>query len=453
MRLRRSLAPLLAALFAVTAHPSASLAAHTYDTKAQTASYATTNPTTLSYTCGSGTTLLVLMLQHTQAARTGGSPTYNAVAMTQVGAAVLNNAEVGVEMWYAVLPPTGSAYTISVPNSGAQAMRITAASFKAQSGYYSALDQNTSTNVDGANPSLSRTTTVNGDVCIDVLGDGLLSVPTARTHTLLYNNDEGALVFETQYALQGTLGAITMTHTIATDDVAMIMACFKEVSGSATAALSTPSTYATASRGTITASSAVDATITPSGSTATLTPGSVGVAVTVDAAPTIAGTPAAAEIGSLEVVGGTVASVGLVGELSTAARGSLVVAGEAALVLPGLGATASRGALTASANGAVALAGSFSTSSRGSLSVVGDGAPSLSGSSAPTSAGVLGTAAGGNLSPAGASAAASRGSLAVSAQASVGLSGSFLIASAGTLDASTGATFSPAIRLPQGVIE
>jgi len=213
-------------LLAVVPHV---FAAHTYDTKAQTTMFTSPNPRILSYTCGSGTTLLVVMIQHLQTSRTGGAPTYNSVAMTQVGAEVLNAQEVGVEMWYMIDPPTGAAHDISVPNTGSQNIQVNAASFKAQAGATSALDQNTSTNVDGANPSLNRTTTVDGDVCIDVLGDGYTSPPSARTHTLLYTDDPGAFSYETQYALQGSYGLITMSHTVASDDVAMIMACFKEV--------------------------------------------------------------------------------------------------------------------------------------------------------------------------------------------------------------------------------
>lgn len=202
-------------------------AAHTFDNSAQSTAQ-TTDPATLAYTTGTGATVLVAMIAHTQASRTGGAPTFNGLTMIQVGSEVLNGQEVGAEMWYLVDPPIGT-FTISVPNSGLVRQRIYAASFIAGSGFTSALDVSNSTNTDAANPSLLLTTTVNGAVVVDVLSDGLGTVPTARSHTLIANADEGALVNEAQYALQATAGNITLSHTIAVDDVAMIAAAFKPV--------------------------------------------------------------------------------------------------------------------------------------------------------------------------------------------------------------------------------
>jgi hypothetical protein len=208
----------------------AAQAAHTYDTKAQTATWTNANPTTLSYTCGAGTTLLTLKIQHTQTARTGGAPTFNSAPFSQAGAEVLNAQEVGVEVWYLKDPPTGSAYTISVPNGAAGSMRITAASFKAQSGYTSGLFNVASDNVDKGSTTLTINSVPAGAVCLDVLGHGYLNPPSARSHTLLYTNDEGALTFETQYGLIAGAGNVTMTHTVGgSDDVANRMACFQEV--------------------------------------------------------------------------------------------------------------------------------------------------------------------------------------------------------------------------------
>ena len=389
-----------------------SFAAHTYDTKAQTATFANTNPTTLSYTCGAGTTLLVLKIQHTNASRTGGAPTYNGVAYTQVGAEVLNAQEVGVEMWYMPNPPTGSAYTISVPNAASGSMRITAASFKAQSGYTSALDQNTSTNVDGANPSLNRTTTVNGDACLDVLGHGYLNPPTARTHTLLYTNDEGALTFETQYALQASLGLITMSHTVATDDVAMIMACFKEVASSG-------------------------ATVVLAGSESTASAGSLNVSVAVAGTAALAGSGAASGAGDLSVTGTVSATAALSGDAATSAHGSLTMAAAATgdVALTGLGATAGNGSLGISGNAAIPLAGSGAVSAHGSLGVSGAGTITLSGQGMASSVGALGVFGNVQTALSGMGATASPGNLLVSAAggASIPLSGNAVSASGGAL--------------------
>lgn len=68
----------------------AALAAHTFDTRATdgTTTFATTpNPRTLSYTAGSGSTVMVLNIFTTSTtARADGAPTFNGKTFTQVGA-------------------------------------------------------------------------------------------------------------------------------------------------------------------------------------------------------------------------------------------------------------------------------------------------------------------------------------------------------------------------------
>lgn len=427
----------------LAALPQWAWSAHTYDTKAQTATYDTTAPKTLSYTCGAGTTLLVLMVQHTQVSRTGGAPTYNSVAMTQVGAEVLNAQEVGVEMWYMPNPPTGSAYSISVPNTGAINMRLTAASFKAQSGYTSALDQNTSTNTDGANPSLNRTTTVNGDVCVDVLGDGLLSVPTARSHTLLYNNDEGVLVFETQYGLQASAGLITMSHTIATDDVAMIMACFKEVVSGATVDLTGQG--ATASAGTLSVAVAVDGAVTLTGQGATGGQGTLSAAA--GGTLSFSGLGATAGQGTLSAGTSENGTVDLSGLAATAGQGSLTVSGDADIAFTGITATSGQGTLdvSTSANGAVDLAGISATASPGDLAVTGtaNATVDLTGGAATAGQGTLSVAESITVALFGITAISGQGDLSVRGDATISLSGQVMVASAGTITATLPGQYVP----------
>jgi hypothetical protein len=203
--------------------------AHTFDTKAR--GTGTGKPQTLSYTCGSGATLLVLgIVVAGTTARAGGAPTYNGVSMTQVDT-VRTAGETNCEMWYLVNPSTGSAYSISVPNTGGKTLYLIASSYIAQSGYTSALDVYTGTakTSNTANPSLSVTTTVDGDVVVDILGDGYSSKPTANSHVLLYSTDDGSYSDNAQYALQASAGSITLSWTCSADDYCMIVGAFKEV--------------------------------------------------------------------------------------------------------------------------------------------------------------------------------------------------------------------------------
>jgi hypothetical protein len=201
-------------------------AAHTYDTKDRGTGSA--NPQTLSYTCGSGTTLLVLGIVTAGAtARTGGAPTYDGVAMTQVDS-TQTATETNVEMWYLADPSTGAAYDISVPNSNTLTLYLIASSYKAASGYTSTLDVSNGTTGSAADPSLSVDTNADGDVVVDVLGHGYHKIPTGNNQTLLYSTDDGAYTDSAQYALQASAGLITLSWTANADDWAMIVGAFKE---------------------------------------------------------------------------------------------------------------------------------------------------------------------------------------------------------------------------------
>ena len=108
--------------------------AFVYDTKGERASLTTGDPVALTYTCGTNTKILVaLVTSSTNASRPGGDPTYNGVSFTQGAYAadlrVVGPAECFSEIWYMFDPPTGSAYTISCPNSGGRNIRLQAVSF------------------------------------------------------------------------------------------------------------------------------------------------------------------------------------------------------------------------------------------------------------------------------------------------------------------------------------
>jgi hypothetical protein len=201
---------------------------HTFDAKKRVTG--TANPLLVSHTCGSGATLLVLSLVvKADAPRTGGAPSYNGVAMTQVMWTMIAT-ETNCEMWYLVNPSIGT-YNVSIPNSGGLTLYAITSSYKAQAGYTSAFDvaNGDAPELPSANPSISVTTTVNGDVVVDTLGDGYNNKPTANNQTLLYSTDDGLYSDNAQYALQANAGLITFTWTVASDDWCMIVGAFKEV--------------------------------------------------------------------------------------------------------------------------------------------------------------------------------------------------------------------------------
>lgn len=203
---------------------------HSIDTKLQF--NGATSPLTSNYTCGTGTTLLVVtIVTGGSTIRAGGAPTYNGVAMTEVYSGIIyaTSPEESVDMYYLLAPPTGNVYQISVPNTGTKNLYCVASSYKAQSGYTSAFDVKNSNTGLTTTPTNTVVTTVNGDVIVQVCGDGAQNKPSANSHTLLYSTDDGAYSDNHQYTLQATLGSITLTWTASSDDWASIAGAFKEV--------------------------------------------------------------------------------------------------------------------------------------------------------------------------------------------------------------------------------
>lgn len=206
------------------------MAAHTLDTSQQNNSL-TVNPATFSYTSGAGTTVLVLNLVIVgSTARTGGAPTYNGVAMTQADGTRMAT-ETNTEMWYLLNPPTGSAYTVSVPNTNTRTIHAFTATAKAQSGYTSALDVVNGATGTTANPSVSVTTTTAGDFVTSITGHGSNSLGTGNKTRYggVWGIDHGNYSSMRMYELQATAGATTHTYTVGLDDWGVVVAAFKQV--------------------------------------------------------------------------------------------------------------------------------------------------------------------------------------------------------------------------------
>lgn len=202
--------------------------AHTYDTKNRNSGAG--NPVQVAITPTAGATLLVVgIVTEGIIQRTGAVPSFDGVNLTQVGT-VETALETNVEMWYLADPSIGL-NNVVVPNTGAKNLFIVVSVYKAQAGHSSVLDVTDQDNDVNFTPSVSVTTTVDGDAIVDVMGDGFLGLPNTHNQTLLYSTDNGSFTDNHQYALQANFGAITFqwtTHEI-NDDWAMIVGAFKEV--------------------------------------------------------------------------------------------------------------------------------------------------------------------------------------------------------------------------------
>lgn len=204
--------------------------AHTYDTKVQFTT-GSSDPTDVTYTCGSGATLLVLLIVGAGTTlRTGGNPTYNGVEMTLGDTNY--NAETFCEFYYMLDPPTGSALTIRIQNDNARTIFGCAASFKAASGYTTQLRTCSKTSGTTANPGgPTMTGLATGDVIVSILGTGDNTfAPSAQTGTVLYTYDPAAYGMGSQYYITPDTADRSLTWTEATaDDWQTVCTSFKEV--------------------------------------------------------------------------------------------------------------------------------------------------------------------------------------------------------------------------------
>ena len=171
--------------------------------------------------------LVLVIVKQTTAARTGGAPTWKGTAMTQSGTAQAGAAECNSELWYLIDPslPDGE---LLIPNTGAATLYYY---FITLTGTGASLVNSAQTGTTVANPSLTINSVPAGGAIVGVLGDGSSSPPSARSHTNLSQYDPGVWTMSAQYGLIGSPSNVTMSWTVASDDVAMHMIAFQEVSG------------------------------------------------------------------------------------------------------------------------------------------------------------------------------------------------------------------------------
>ena len=201
------------------------------DAKTQ-GTYQSANPNTVNHTCGEQARLLVISLFVTgTTARTGGSPTYNGVAMTQGNSFYFTaGGDGGVEQWYMIYPPTGSSYTISVPNSNSITFDISAASFFPEQGGC-IKDSNDTDQGTGQDPGI--TTFTNNDYCLQVgvVCHDSTTVPAAGIGcTLLHTLDATDHVFGSEFNIADEAGSNSIVFDLnASDQWAMTSVAFFEI--------------------------------------------------------------------------------------------------------------------------------------------------------------------------------------------------------------------------------
>lgn len=205
--------------------------AHTFDAKLQIAA-SINNPVTGSFTCAAGATLLVVTLAYANGTRTG-APTYNGVSLTQLDQTryAATSPEARCELWYLLDPPTGSSYTVSVPNPNTLSLEVVVSSYLAASGKRTVVDNATGTQNDNmGNPTTPISAADANGLLVGVIATGHDTwAPSGRLGTQLYDTDQGSWGSGHQYKILTAAGAYNMSWTNSgSDDLGIVAAAFSE---------------------------------------------------------------------------------------------------------------------------------------------------------------------------------------------------------------------------------
>jgi len=180
----------------------------------------TTNPVTISVTTTANDHVMVLCLVVASATqRTGGTPTFNGVNMTQAGttAQAASAPETSVEIWYLFNPDITTA-NVSIPNAGGLTIRRDVSCYKSTTGKFKVGTAGTNSGT-STNPSLSVNVPYDDSVWISAVGTGATTwAPSAQDGTILYNTDHGANGMGSQYGIKATSGTQSMGWTEASND-------------------------------------------------------------------------------------------------------------------------------------------------------------------------------------------------------------------------------------------
>ena len=205
--------------------------AHTYNTKANIARR--NSAYSGSYTCGSGATLLLLTIcVGGTTGRTGGAPTYNGIALTQVGSNLVGSSTV-LEMWYMLNPPCVDVIDLEIPDGNSVYYTAEISSYKSATGFSALRASGTAGPTTSTNPTgPTHTGLASGDVIIALVGSAHGTwAPSGQTGTSLYTVDNGTYGNAAQYYIKVDVNDQALAWTFANSaSWEIISAVFQEES-------------------------------------------------------------------------------------------------------------------------------------------------------------------------------------------------------------------------------
>lgn len=204
--------------------------AHTYGGVLASRTSSTSNPITRSIVVPATDTVIVLLLKVNGGTdRTGGSPSWNGVTMTQANQTqkAAASPEAGCELWY-LLNPTPATANVSIPNAGGLTIFSTVVTGRSATGKSLFAGANGSNNT-SANPSPGTVVQGLGDIAFAVSASGVTTwAPTAQAGTVIANTDDGAHGGGEQYTIAGAGAVLDLNWTQSSDDWGAVVANFTE---------------------------------------------------------------------------------------------------------------------------------------------------------------------------------------------------------------------------------
>lgn len=247
----------------------------------QTGSTVSSFTMTVDVGTGSNRLLVVFLMTRSATLYNVSSMTYNSVAMSQ--AALSDNTvpanKLRSEVWYLANPSSGS-NTLSVTWSSAPSQYECQAAWFTGVDQTSPLDDTDAASGDSNTPAVSLTPTV--DNCLlagGVIHEAAAALGSGSGETTIYNNDNGAWVTSSEYAIQTTAATQSVDWTGGSDYWAAAGAVFKEYVASGGVTVTPAAVYS------------VSATVNPTTilGSVSITPAQVGSVSTVVAPGVIQG--------------------------------------------------------------------------------------------------------------------------------------------------------------------
>lgn len=192
------------------------------------------NPVTASIALTRGEALVVLIKVDGATNRAGGSPTWGPYTLLQANSTqkAATTPEASAEIWYLESVEVAATRTLTIPNTGALAIKYTVEAATPAAGGRAVFASSNGGNNTSTNPTPGAVTITEAQqLAWAITGNGATTwAPSAQAGTIIANTDDGAHGGGEQYSLNPALGSLTLSWTFGTsEDWGALVVAFREI--------------------------------------------------------------------------------------------------------------------------------------------------------------------------------------------------------------------------------